>query len=66
MGNTKEPDVVCADDACLSYAEARLAWEAGEFSEWVAEHGWPIKIAEVSYSNWTGVEAALSDDRWDA
>ena len=61
-----EPDVVADDGAVMSYSEARVAWENGDFSAWVETHGFPLMIDGVKYPTWEScVEEALSDDTWD-
>jgi len=60
-----EPNVIAANGMCVTYSEARLMWENGEFSDWVAEHAFPLEIDGDTFSNWNGVEDALSDDSWD-
>ncbi len=60
-----EPDCVADDASTISYREARVMWENGEFSEWVEQHGFPLTINGTDYSSWQGVEEALSDDTWD-
>ncbi len=54
-------EIIANDDAEITLADARSAWEAGEFSDWVEQHGFPIEIEGISYSNWDGVEVALAE-----
>ena len=61
----REPMVVADDGASLRYSDARRAWEAGEFSGWLAEHGLPLTIGRLTIRRRGGIEDALSDDTWD-
>lgn len=65
FATTSEPTVTADDGCSLTYSEARVCWEAGEFSEWANEHGFPLVIDGESYTSFSGVEDALSDDTWD-
>jgi hypothetical protein len=66
-----EPTVTAANDACLSYHDARTAWEGGDFADWADRNGWPIAIDVATFSRpqndsqWDRIEDALSDDTWD-
>lgn len=57
--------VTAADGRCIQYAEARILWENGEFSDWVDVHGFPLTIRGEEFGSWAGVEDALSDDSED-
>ena len=65
MNQRTEPTIEAGDSARVSYSNARKMWEAGEFSDWVDEHGFPITIDGVTYHRWNKLEDALSDDQWD-
>lgn len=62
----EQPEVVAADDSCMSYSDARRAWEAGEFSDWANQHGFPLVIDGDECKNWEEVEDSLSDPTWDS
>jgi hypothetical protein len=57
--------VKASDGATLTLREARLLWEGGEFSDWLARHGLPLTVGEETCANLDGVEDALSDDSED-
>jgi hypothetical protein len=62
----EEPDVEACDYTTVTYSEARSMWEAGEFSDWVNEHGgFPFDIGQEHFYSWDGTEGALLDDTWD-
>lgn len=60
-----DPEVIANDGQSITYSSARIMWENGEFSDWVEQHGFPLDIDGDMFSDWTGVEDALSDDSWD-
>ena len=61
-----EPSVIAQDSRTITYTEARVLWENGEFSDWVEQHGGlPIIIDNDDVTRWADIEDALSDDSWD-
>ena len=61
MAQLDDIDVVASDDTCMTLREAGIAWEAGEFSDWVSAHGLPLMIGAVTVDRWNLIEDALAD-----